>query len=225
MIVTRRRRRRSRLGRYLLPLLALVALAVALAWPPSHNAIANGPLTPVWTVAGNALGLVAKPLTFVAQQQSLTDRNREIRALNGQLEQSRQAQAADDARVAQMQQQVDTLTRQPRPTVAPLPRPTGAVAGAPGAANAGGTTVAQANGATDAASAPTDDEKRLGQTWAAMDPEKAAAVAQRLPIDEVSRILRSMDPDEAAEILNALPAKVGAQVSAAVAQVPGPSRR
>jgi flagellar motility protein MotE (MotC chaperone) len=58
-----------------------------------------------------------------------------------------------------------------------------------------------------------------------MDPEKAAAVAQRLPIDEVSRILRSMDPDEAAEILNALPAKVGAQVSAAVAQVPGPSRR
>jgi hypothetical protein len=217
VIVTRRRRRRSRLGRFLLPLLALVALAVALAWPPSHNAIANGPLKPVWTAAGSVLGVAAKPLTFAAQQQSLTDRNREIRALNGQLEQSRQAQATDDARVAQMQQQVDTLTREPRPTVAPLPRATGGVSG--------GTTLAQTSGASEAESPPTVDEKRLGQTWAAMDPEKAAAVAQRLPIDEVSRILRSMDPDEAAEILNALPPKVGAQVSAAVAQVPGPSRR
>jgi hypothetical protein len=222
VIVTRRRRRRSRLGRFLLPLLALVALAVALAWPPSHNAIANGPLKPVWTAAGSVLGVAAKPLTFAAQQQSLTDRNREIRALNGQLEQSRQAQATDDARVAQMQQQVDTLAREPRPTVAPLPRATGGVSGG---ATAGGTTLAQTGGASEAESPPTVDEKRLGQTWAAMDPEKAAAVAQRLPIDEVSRILRSMDPDEAAEILNALPPKVGAQVSAAVAQVPGPSRR
>jgi len=225
VIVTRRRRRRLRLGRFLRPLLALVALAVALAWPPSHNAIANGPLKPVWTAAGGVLGVAARPLTFAAQQQSLTDRNREIRALNGQLEQSRQAQSADDARVAQMQQQVDTLTRQPRPTVAPLPRPTGATAGVSGGANGAGAAVAQTAGASEVESAPTDAEKRLGETWAAMDPEKAAAVAQRLPIDEVSRILRSMDPDEAAEILNALPAKVGAQVSAAVAQVPGPSRR
>jgi flagellar motility protein MotE (MotC chaperone) len=214
VIVTRRRRRRPRIGRYILPLLALVALAVALAWPPSHNAIANGPLKPVWSFTGGVLAQASRPISFTAQQQQLVERNREIRALNAQLEQSRQAQAADDARVAQMQQQVDSVLRQPKPTVAPLPR---------GSAGPGGAAQLAQNGAAGAA--PTDDEKRLAQTWAAMDPTKASALAQRLPVDEVSRILRSMDPDDAAEILNALPPKLGAQVSAAVAQVPQPISR
>jgi hypothetical protein len=213
MIVTRRRRRRPRVGRYALPLLALVALGFALWWPPSHNAIANGPLKPVWTIGSSALGVAAKPLSFVAQQQTIVDRNREIRTLNGQLEQSRQAQAADDARVAAAQQQVQQMLAQPHPTPAVAVGPSGA----PGTA---------ATAETAAASAPTsDDEKRLAAAWAAMDPEKVSALAQRLPVAEVTRILGAMDPDDAAEVLNALPPKLGAQVSAAYAQVSDASRR
>jgi flagellar motility protein MotE (MotC chaperone) len=58
-----------------------------------------------------------------------------------------------------------------------------------------------------------------------MDPEKVSALAQRLPVAEVTRILGAMDPDDAAEVLNALPPKLGAQVSAAYAQVSEASRR
>jgi len=219
VIVTRRRRRKVRLGRYVLPLLALAALAVALAWPPSHNAIANGPLKPFWTAAGNVLGVAARPLSFAAQQQTIVDRNREIRSLNAQLEQSRQAQAADDARVTAAQQQVQSLLAQPRPSTAPIAR------SSPGAIAAAGTAGAGTTEMTAGGQPATDDEKRLGATWAQMDPDKASAIAQRLPVEEVSRILSTMDPGDAAEVLNALPPKLGAQVSAAVAQVPDASRR
>jgi hypothetical protein len=213
MIVTRRRRRRLRLGRYALPLLALAALAFALWWPPSHNAIANGPLKPVWTAGGSALGVAAKPLSFAAQQQTIVDRNREIRSLNGQLEQSRQAQAADDARVAAAQQQVQQMLAQPHPTPAVAVHPSGVT---------GTVTTSQVAGA---AAPPSDEEKRLAAAWGAMDPDKVSAIAQRLPVAEVTRILGAMDPDDAAEVLNALPPKLGAQVSAAYAQVSEASRR
>ena len=42
MIVTRRRTKKPGLGRFVLPLLAIAALAGALWWPPSHNVIVNG---------------------------------------------------------------------------------------------------------------------------------------------------------------------------------------
>jgi len=53
-----------------------------------------------------------------------------------------------------------------------------------------------------------------------MEPEKAAAMIQRLPDDEVVRVLGAMDPDSAAEILNALPPAVSARLSRDAAQVP-----
>jgi flagellar motility protein MotE (MotC chaperone) len=208
VIVTRQRRRRSNLGRFALPLLALAALAVALMWPPSHDAIANGPLKPVWTVAGRVLGTVSTPLHFAAQQQQITERNQQVRDLNARLEQQRSTAAADDAKVQQLQQQISALANQPHPTPLPSVRPTQAA----GAAGLGVALGGQ--------SAPVSDgDRHLAATWAAMEPEKAAAIIQRLPDDEVVRILALMDADAAAQIMNALPANVAARLSRVSPQV------
>ena len=205
MIVTRQRKRRRGMARYLVPLLVLAALAVALAWPPAHHAIADGPLAPVWSAGARGAAVAARPLSFAAQQQAITDKNRALRELDGRLEAQRQAKAAAEARVAQLQHQLDAANAEPRPTPVPAPLRTAAPAGfdlapAPGAPSAEGF-------------------KRLAATWAAMEPEKAAAVVQRLPDDQVTRVLALMDADAAAGILNALPPAVAARISRASTQV------
>ena len=206
MIVTRQRRRRSIAGRFVIPLVVLAVLGAALAWPPSQHAIADGPLKPAWNVGANAGSVLVRPLTFAAQQGVITERNREIRDLNAQLEEQRRAKSDADARVRELQQQVAALANQPHAAaVAPPPRPVATGAGA-FAAPAG-------------AAAPSLEEKRLAATWAAMEPEKAAAVVQRLPDDQVTRVLAQMDADSAGAIMNALPAAIAARISRAVAQV------
>ena len=52
-----------------------------------------------------------------------------------------------------------------------------------------------------------------------MDPDKAAAVIQRLPDAQSVRVLAQMDADSAGAIMNALPAKVAARLSRSGAQV------
>ena len=205
MIVTRQRRRRSIAGRFALPLVALGAFGAALAWPPSHHVIADGPLKPAWIVVENAGSVVVRPLTFAAQQDAITQRNREIRDLNARLEQQRRAKSDADARVQELQQQVTALASQPHAAPEPSSRPV--------------ATAASAFDAPAGAAAPSLEEKRLAATWAAMEPEKAAAVVQRLPDDQVTRVLAHMDADSAGAIMNALPAAVAARISRAVAQV------
>ena len=210
MIVTRQRKRRPSPARYLIPLAVIAVIGFLLGWPPSQRAIANGPLKPAWNAGTNAVAVVERPLSFAGQQQTIADRNREIRDLSARLETQRQAKADTDARAARLQQQMTALENRPAVTPAPVPRaiptpaPLGAVAAAPGAS----ATVA------------SEDEKRLAATWAAMEPEKAAAIAQRLPDAEVSRVLSAMDADSAGAIMNALPPPAAARISRAVAQVP-----
>ena len=206
MIVTRHRKARPHPARYLVPLGALAVAAAVLLWPPSQRVIANGPLHPVWSATANAGGVIARPLSFAGQQQTITERNREIRDLDAQLELQRQAKAAAEARTQQLAQQLTALANQPRETPAPAPRAT--VAAGPGIAAASG------NPATGA------DARRLAATWAAMEPEKAAAIVQRLPDEAVTRVLAQMDADSAGAIMNALPASAAARISRAVAQVP-----
>jgi hypothetical protein len=210
VIVTRQRKRRPSPARYLIPLAVIAVIGFLLGWPPSQRAIANGPLKPAWNAGTNAVAVVERPLSFAGQQQTIADRNREIRDLSARLETQRQAKADADARAARLQQQMTALENRPAVTPAPVPRaiptpaPLGAVAAAPGAS----ATVA------------SEDEKRLAATWAAMEPEKAAAIAQRLPDAEVSRVLSAMDADSAGAIMNALPPPAAARISRAVAQVP-----
>ncbi len=128
MIVTRQRKRRRSLGRFIVPALVLAGLAGALAWPPSHHVIADGPLAPVWSAGARGVAVATRPLSFAAQQQVITDKNRTLRELDGRLETQRQAKAAAEARVAQLQHQIDApppsppRPRCPRPS-APPPRP------------------------------------------------------------------------------------------------------
>ena len=215
MIVTRQRRRRVHLGRFIVPLLLIAGLGFVLSFPPTQRVIANGPLKPAWTAGANAGGMLVRPFTFAAQQESINERNRKIQDLGGQLEAQRRAKADADTRVQQLQQQLTALANQPQPAPAPPVRATPA----PG-------PLAPVGGGIAAAEHPaTDEEKRLAATWAAMEPEKAAAIVQRLPDDEVSRVLARMDADSAGAIMNALPSGVAARISRAVAQVPPAANR
>jgi flagellar motility protein MotE (MotC chaperone) len=205
VIVTRQRKRRRGLARFIVPVLVLAALAALLAWPPAHHVVADGPLAPLWNTGAQGVAVVARPLSFAAQQQVITDKNRAIRDLDGRLETQRQAKAAAEARIAQLQHQLDAAAAQPTPTPVPAPLRSAAPAGA----DFGPAPGAQA----------ADGLKRLAATWAAMEPEKAAAVVQRLPDDQVTRVLALMDADAAAGILNALPPAVAARISRAGTQV------
>jgi flagellar motility protein MotE (MotC chaperone) len=208
VIVTRHRKARPHPARIVVPLVVIALLVAAFMWPPSQRFIANGPLHPVWSATASAGGVVARPLTFAAQQDTITERNRRIRQLDAELERQRQAMADADTRAQQLQQQLTALANQPRDTPAPAPRATPAP-------NAGMGTVA--GGAAAAVSA---DDRRLAATWAAMEPEKAAAIVQRLPDGAVTRVLAQMDADSAGAIMNALPASAAARISRAAAQVP-----
>jgi len=225
VIVTRKRKRRSHAGRVLIPLAVLALLAALLTWPPSQRLIANGPLHPLYAAGAGAGSVIVRPLSFAGQQQTIADRNREIRDLNARLDRQRQAKTDADARAARLQQQIAAMN-EPQPTPVPAPRrtaaPSSGLAVAPGAAGAGtdGSTAARGG-----AAAASEDEKRLAATWAAMEPEKAAAIVQRLPDAEVTRVLGAMDPDSAGAIMNALPPGAAARISRSVAQVPAAQSR
>ncbi len=85
MIVTRQRRKPFPWKRLILPLVAIALVVVALSWQPSRSVIANGPAAPVWRTLNNALGGVATPFHFAAQNQLLTERNKQIVQLQGQI--------------------------------------------------------------------------------------------------------------------------------------------
>lgn len=109
MIVTRRRPKKRNLAPILLPLAAIAALALALAWPPSHKVIVDGPLRPLWNVTGSVTTQVSRPFSFAAQQQQIADKNRDLRARDAALETNRKAQEAKDARISALQSQVTAL--------------------------------------------------------------------------------------------------------------------
>ncbi|MBV8074047.1 MAG: hypothetical protein JO140_01370, partial [Candidatus Eremiobacteraeota bacterium] len=102
MIVTRQRpKRKFKIRRLLFPLVALLALGFALWWPPSQKKIVGfvveGPLTPVWRLAGNIIYPFLQPLHFAAQEQVIADRNKQIETLGGQIEDQRKQISARDA--------------------------------------------------------------------------------------------------------------------------------
>jgi TolA-binding protein len=205
MIVTRQRKKKQSSLPILLPIAAIAMLAIALTWPPSRNFITNGPLKPVATVVDGVWGTVSRPLTFAYQQQQLTDRNEQIKTLNDKLEADRKAQADKDAQVQQLQKQIAAINNQPEPST---PAPSLPLSG--GQAAAGGA--APSAGAAGAKTPVTDEVHRAAQQWAAMDPEKAAALVQKLPTGYVSAVFAAMSPDSVGPIMDALPAKVAALI-------------
>jgi hypothetical protein len=202
MIVTRQRKKKQSSLPILLPIAAIAMLAIALTWPPSRNFITNGPLKPVVTVFDGVWGTVSKPLSFAYQQQQITDRNSQIKDLNDKLEADRKAQADKDAQVSQLQKQIASISNQPEESTpapaAPLnAQQSGAASGSPGAP----------------APAPASEAiHRAAQQWSAMDPERAAALVQKLPTGYVSTVFAQMSPDSVGPIMDALPPKVAALI-------------
>ena len=204
MIVTRRRPKRRNFGKIILPVLALLALAGALYWPPSHNVIVNGPLKPVWGVLGAAGGQAAKPLTFAAQQQRIADQNRKLRDDAALRESDRKDKEAKDAQIAALRTQVVQLqsSEKATPLPAPVVKPTAAADLGLGAANP-----------------VPDDIRRTAAYWSSMDAEQAAAIAEKLPDDYVNRVFAQMSPDSVGDIMDALPPATAARLAAAAGKV------
>lgn len=200
MIVTRQRKKKQSNLPILLPIAAIAMLVIALTWPPSRNFITNGPLKPVATVFDGVWGVVSRPLSFAYQQQQITDRNQQIKDLNDQLEADRKASDAKDAQLAALQKQLTAANSEPAAaTPAPAVPPAGQAAGTDAAAGPGQPAV-------------SDAIRRSAQQWAAMDPETAAALVQKLPTAYVSAVFAQMSPDSVGPIMDALPPKVAALI-------------
>lgn len=204
MIVTRQRKKKQSNLPILLPIAAIAMLVIALTWPPSRNFITNGPLKPVATVFDGIWTTVSRPLSFAYQQQQITDKNQEIKDLNDKLESDRKAQSDKDAEVAQLQKQIAAINNQPEPATPAPSLPLSGQPQAPGAAQgaAGSATVAAVSNAV----------KTAAQEWSSMDPEKAAALVQKLPTAFVATVFGQMSPDSVGPIMDALPPKVAALI-------------
>lgn len=212
MIVTRRRRKPFPWKRFILPVIAIGLVIFAISWQPSRSVIAGGPMAPLWQDAGSTFNSVAAPFHFAAQNQLLTDRNRQIVQLQAQIASLQSQSAAKDKQISNLNAQIEQLQGQAASArgvgsvVPPAPQ-TGAVSAA--AAPAAGASPA----AGDLASGATQDMRRTANYWANMEPENAAKVMQKLPVPYVARVLALMSPDAVGAILDALPAGYAAQLT------------
>ncbi|HTA39509.1 MAG TPA: hypothetical protein VK760_10545 [Candidatus Acidoferrales bacterium] len=217
MIVTRQRRKPFPFKRLILPLIAIALVVFAFIWPPSRNVILNGPAAPAARAVGGAYDNAAAPFHFAAQNQVITDRNRQIEALQTQLTQA-QSEAADKAKqIASLQQQIGQLQSQAASTrSAASPIPARGASGLPAGASSGTFSSDTAQGgyvAGDLSSGATADIRRTGAYWSSMEPENAAKLAQKLPTSYVARVFAQMSPNDVGAILDALPPAYAAKLT------------
>ncbi|MHB8141745.1 MAG: MotE family protein [Vulcanimicrobiaceae bacterium] len=201
MIVTRRRRKRLRIGPFVVPTVLLALVIAVLWWPPSHAVIVRGPLKPVATSIGNAFSTVAKPFHFAAQNRVITARNRQVLTLKKQLATAQGQLTKQTSEIAHLQTQLGRASQQ---------RVTTRKAGAMPAPAASSNPFAAGASLTGAGVAPSAAISRIASDWAAMDPSKAAKVIERLPPSYVAQVFAAMSPDAVGPILDALPPKSAA---------------
>ena len=217
MIATRRRpKKKFDKRKLLLPAVALVMLTLALLWAPSRRMITGffttGPLASVTAHVGAFAAPYLAPLHFAAQEQVIADRNKQIEALGGEMEAERKQLAAKDSQIGQLQYQVkqlqDAAAKAAEATPSPAPiKPASATQNA-------------AAGAPAPSQVSTDDPKHAAAVWAAMDPEQAAALAERLPPDYTAKVLALMSTDSAGALLGALQPTYAAKVARVSTAVP-----
>ncbi|MGH7716633.1 MAG: hypothetical protein ACREML_11625 [Vulcanimicrobiaceae bacterium] len=215
MIVTRQRpKKKFNPRKFLLPVVAIVAIAFAMWWGPSRTRITgffvNGPLTPIGARVTAFFTPYLAPLHFAAQEQVIADRNKQIEGLGGEIEGQRKDMASKDAQISALQFQIKQLQSAASKAAEASPSP------APRSAAAANGEI-QAPAAT---ASTTDDPKHAAAVWATMDPEQAAAVAQKLPANYTAKVLALMGNDAAGALLGALPADYAAKVSQVSAPVP-----
>ncbi|HKE36845.1 MAG TPA: hypothetical protein VKB39_05410 [Candidatus Baltobacteraceae bacterium] len=212
MIVTRKRKKPFPFKRLVLPAAALVLVALAFVWGPSRNAMSSGPMAPVVRTTGDWFDKIAMPFHFAAQNQVITDRNRQISTLQTQLATAKTDAEGKDKRIADLQKQLDQTQTQLASASSNATQ-----------ASARGTALGKSSprpGPTDVMLAGSDlsansspDMKRTAGYWAAMDPENAAKVAQRLPPSYVVRVLALMPAESVGTILDNLPPAFAAKLT------------
>lgn len=212
---TRKPKKKFKLGALIrnivLPVAAIGALAGAIAWPPSHKIIFEGPLKPMLEKAAPVADQLGRPLHFVAQQQAITEKNRQIQALDAQVEQSRKDLAGRDDQIKTLQAQLNAARN-------PAGASANAAPQAPAAVSAGAAqTVASAGSPGQAAAEPAVDPnvKRTATIWSQMDADAVAGLAQKLPLDYVVQVLGQMAPDAVGQVMEALPPDVAAKITQA----------
>ena len=215
MIVTRQRKKKKSSLPILLPIAAIAMLVIALTWPPSRNFITNGPLKPVATVVRRDLDhrVAAADLRLSAAADHRPATN-EIKDLNDKLESRPQGRRATRTPQVAAASEADRRSQQPARA-----RDSRAVAAALRSAAGAGCRQGAAGSATVAA--VSNAVKTAAQEWSAMDPEKAAALVQKLPTAYVATVFAQMSPDSVGPIMDALPPKVAALIveSATNAQI------
>jgi flagellar motility protein MotE (MotC chaperone) len=203
VIVTRQRRKPFPFRRLILPLLAIALIVFAFLWPPSRNVMLAGPMSPAVRTVGSWFDAAATPFHFAAQNQTITDLNRQVVALQGQLSAAQSTAGDKDKQIADLQQQINQLQTQAAATrSAPAP-----AKGAPQPSPSAGSF------SNDLGAGATADVTRTAQYWTSMDPENAAKIAQRLPPGYVARVFAQMQPDAVGAILDALPATFAAKLT------------
>ncbi len=211
MIITRQRRKPFPWKRLILPVIAIALVIFAFAWGPSRNVIANGPMAPLWRVSGSAFSTVAKPFNFAAQNELLTEKNKQILALQKQMSDLQSQATAKDKKIAGLTAQLAQAQLQ---AANPKPTPGAATATAqPDASNPlGSAATSQASG-SDLSQGASPDMRRTASYWGNMEPENAAKLIQRLPVPYVAHVLALMSPDNVGAILDALPASYAAKLT------------
>lgn len=208
MIVTRRRRKPFPWKRLILPAVAIALVIFAFVWGPSRGVITGGPMQPLMQNVGARFNTIAAPFHFAAQNQVITDKNKQIAQLQAQITDMQTQSTAKDKQISSLNAQISQLQTQAANTRASAPVPSAA----PAANGAQANPLAQASGG-DLTSDASQDMRRTAQVWANMQPENAAKVIQRLPIPYVARVLALMSPDDAGSILDAAPPAFVAQVT------------
>lgn len=171
---------------------ALIAAAVLLfTLPPTHAMLANGPLKPLLARFDHGSSKGAKGKSKVE-----SDPAADAKKLADQVAADRQAAAAKDAQIAQLQAQVGQLTASPAPTTTPAATPSA-------------TPVVV-----------SEDVKRAATYWAGMDADKAAEIVKQLPDGYVKSVFAQMPADAVSDIMSELPAKRAARLTAGGADTP-----
>lgn len=215
MIVTRQRRKSFPWGRLMLPLLAIGIAAFALWWPPSHKVIFGGKMSSFWVSASTVYDRAAAPFHFAAQDKVITQKNKEIADFRSQTTAQTTQLTADKKKLAAMQSELNRaqadLAQARSGSATKLSSRTPTNQQSLSASNPTATSTQRVYG--DLASGATPDMRRTASAWAAMDPDTAAVVLQKLPVPYVARVMALMSPDSAAAILDALPASYAAKLT------------
>lgn len=207
MIVTRKRRKPFRLQKYMPPLAAVGLIVLAFIWMPSHNAIFNGPLAPMWRALGSTSDRVVQPLHFVRQNAEISQKEQQIISLQRQIAADRTQTQTLNKQLTMLQTQLNESQQQQaleRGRVAPKSTAIRSAAGAFGD---------PASAESDLSTSATPDLRRTANEWGSMDAENAAKVVQRLPISYVARVFAVIPSDAVGQILDNLSPAYAAQLT------------